>query len=110
MSKNRKLEPTLCREAWTTQFIVRHTADQEVFATRAEVEQKFAEAREEIDARYAKKVETAEEQRLQQHSRNLEKREDAFGRVGLNPNGSDPHDRPQAVVDRESRRVVETTV
>lgn len=86
------------------------TVDREISETRAEVEQRFAEAREEIDARYVKKVETAEEQRVQQHSKNLEKREDALGKAGLNPNGSVPHSRPQAVVDRSTRRVVEVSV
>lgn len=84
--------------------------DQEVFATRGEVEQKFAETRDEIDSKYAKKVEAAEDQRVQQHSKNLEKREDALGRVGLNPDGSDPRGRPQAVVEKNSRRVVEASV
>jgi len=84
-------------------------ADSKIFATRAEVAQKFADARDEIDSKYAKKVEAAEEQRIQQHSKNLEKREDAMGRVGLNPNGSDPQGRPQAVVEKNSRKVVEVS-
>jgi hypothetical protein len=82
-------------------------ADQEMVGTRSEIEQRFAEAREEIDARYAAKVQRAEEQRVEQHSKNLEKKQDALGRGGLNPDGSDPRSRPQAVVDRDSRRVVE---
>jgi len=84
--------------------------DREVFTTRAEVEEKFANARDEIDSKCARKVEAAEEQRVQQHTKNLEKREDSLGRVGLNPDGSDPRGRPQARVEKGSRRVVEASV
>lgn len=84
--------------------------DQEIVYTRAEVEQKFAEARDEIEAKYAAKVAKAEEERDKQLSKNIEKRQDALGKVGLNPDGSNPRDRPQAVVDRQSRRVVEASV
>ena len=85
-------------------------ADREIGITRSEVEERFAREREEIDAKCAKKVETAEEQRVAQQSRNLERREDALGRVGLNPDGSNPAGRPQAVVDRETRKVIDVPV
>ncbi len=82
--------------------------EQEIFTTRAEVEQKFADARDEIDAKYLSKVQRAEQQRNEQHSKNLEKRQDALGKVGLNPDGSNPHARPQATIDRDTNRVVDT--
>jgi hypothetical protein len=67
-------------------------------STRVEVEETYAVSREEIDAKYAKAVSTAEERRANAHARNLKKRTDALEKVGLNPNGSDPRGREQGVL------------
>jgi len=66
--------------------------------TRADVEQTFAEAREEIDAKYMKALVAAAERRDNALSKNLKKRTDALEKVGLNPNGSDPRGREQGVL------------
>lgn len=67
-------------------------------STRIELEQTFAESREEIDAKHAKAVEQATTRRDNAHKKNLEKRQSAYEKAGLNPNGSDPRGREQAVL------------
>ncbi len=65
---------------------------------RVEVEQTFAESREEIDAKYQKAVETATQRRDNAHAKNLKKRTDVLEKAGLNPDGSDPRGREQGVL------------
>lgn len=66
--------------------------------TRVELEDTFAKEREAIDAKAAKAIAQAEERRRNAHSKNLEKRNKAYESAGLNPNGSDPRGREQAVL------------
>jgi len=72
--------------------------DTESRYVRSDVEQTFAEAREDIDAKYMKALATAAERRDNALSKNLKKRTDVLEKVGLNPNGSDPRGREQGVL------------
>lgn len=72
--------------------------DNEQRYPRNDIEQAFAETREEIDAKYMKAMNTAGEKRDAAHEKNLKKRTDALEKVGLNPNGSNPQGREQGVL------------
>jgi len=65
------------------------------FETRAEVEMEFATKREEIETAYSEAIVKAEEKRDKASLKNFEKRQKALEKLGLNPDGSDPRDRPQ---------------
>ena len=66
--------------------------------TRVEVEDTFAETREEIDAKYAQAIANAEKRRDNAHAKNFEKRTKTLEKEGLNPKGSDPRGREQGVL------------
>jgi metal-dependent amidase/aminoacylase/carboxypeptidase family protein len=67
------------------------------FETRAEVEMSYASDRDDNEEKYQAKLIKAQEQRERAHKRNLEQRDKALEKLGLNPNGSDPRERPQGI-------------